>query len=561
MTIGLSTNKVRAVSGAAARVFSSLSSGGHAAAAGSTAAHDLLNGGMPSSMPLATRLRLRETTQVNTALITMWTFAALAVFIPAAIISFTGIPDNLNWLWPLPLTAICAARFAWLTGNGERRLFEMMFWGYSYMFLCLAPLAQLRENEWPSTVPRVDVTFVGAAALIALVGCCAFLAGAGLDNVMSQRRLCRAAKRARDEVERLFTINFSRTMLLSAFAILVNVYYLSNVGWIQFLKTREESYAAYDLVWKPGSLGMMTRACSYMALLVAFIALMRYRREAKSAREVGKEISPTVVRSNMALIVIIGILLANSMNPISNARYLSGTAILAAGTAFGLFATGQRFRLTSYGFLTGLLLIFPLADAFRYSQSGELKSNNPIRSLLSPDYDSFAELMNGYLVGAREGIVPGKQFSGVLAFWVPRALWTNKPVDTGIYIANERGYAFTNLSAPLWIEFYLNGGWLALVIGMLALGYGLHRWDTRLNGQFEVYGMPGLLACILPFYMLILLRGSLIQAAPYLFFIFVFSAFVLHRKKAKTRPRSPTLSAALQPALGVEQLGTSYVPA
>ena len=254
-------------------------------------------------------------------------------------------------------------------------------------------------------------------------------------------------------------------------------------------------------------------ACSDMALLVAFIALMRFRKEAKRARMWGENISSTVMRSNMALIVIIGILLADTMNPISNARYLSGTAILAVATAFGLFATRQRFRLTACGFLAGMLLIFPLADAFRVSRQAELKSTNPIQSLLSGDYDSFAQLMNGYLVGAREGIVPVKQFSGVLLFWVPRTLWTHKPVDTGIYIADGRGYCFTNLSAPLWIEFYLNGGWLLLAVGMFALGFGLHRWDTRLNAQFDVDRMPGLVGCILPFYLMILLRGSLLQAS------------------------------------------------
>ena len=117
-------------------------------------------------MPLATRLRLDETTQVNGALITLWVFATLAVFVPAAIIRFTGIPTNSYWLWSLPMIAICAARFAWLIGNGERRLFEMMFWCYSYAFLGLAPLAQLREDFWPITVPRIDVTYTGAAALI-----------------------------------------------------------------------------------------------------------------------------------------------------------------------------------------------------------------------------------------------------------------------------------------------------------------------------------------------------------------------------------------------------------
>ena len=61
---------------------------------------------------------------MNGALITLWIFATLAVVAPAVIIRFTGIPTNSSWLWSLPAIGICVARFAWLIGSGQRRLFE-----------------------------------------------------------------------------------------------------------------------------------------------------------------------------------------------------------------------------------------------------------------------------------------------------------------------------------------------------------------------------------------------------------------------------------------------------
>lgn len=536
------------------------SSPGGAPTAAAITDHDFLSVGLPRPMPFVTRLRLHKTTPVNEALITVWIFAVMAVFVPTAIIAFTHIPPNLMWLWALPATAICSARFAWLIGTGERRLFELMYWSYAYAFLCLAPLAQLREGEWPSTLRRVDSTFTAAGALMVIVGCCAFLAGAGLDQATSRRWPWQAPKRARDVVEQVFTINYSRTVLLCALSTLLDFYYLSQVGWIQFTKSRYEVTELESNIWPKDNLGVIVRAGSYMGLLVAFIALMRFRQEAKRALARGENVSSTVMRSNMTLLIVIGLLLANSMNPISNARYLSGTAMLAAATAFGLFATRWRFRLTSCGFLAGMLFVFPMADAFRVSSEGEVKSTNPIKSLLTGDYDSFAQLMNGYLIGARDGIVPGKQFSGVLLFWMPRSIWTHKPVDTGIYIANMRGYAFTNLSAPLWVEFYLNGGWVPLALGMFALGYGLHRWDTRMNAQFELGQIPSVLGCILPFYLMILLRGSLLQAASYLFFTLVFAAGV-RQKKTERRPRAPAIAAATSHTLSEQDRRVNYVHA
>jgi len=517
----------------------------------------------PATTPMGPEARLRphETAKVNGVLITVWIFATLAVFAPAAIVRVTGIPVNSSWLWSLPLIAICAARFAWLVGNGERRPFEMIFWGYSYGFMGLAPLTQLRENAWPDTVPRIDNTYIAAGALIAIIGCCAFLAGAGLENFTAMGRPRQAANRTHGVVKQVFTINYSRCMLLCAFAVLVDIYFLSQTGWLQFLLSREDATEAAAAAWPSAiHLDVMVGACSDMALLVAFIALMRFRNEAKKALRWGENVSSAVMRSNKVLIVIIGILLADTMNPLSNARQFAGTAILAAGTAFGLLTTRHRFRVASCGFLAGMFVIFPLADAFRFSREAELKATNPIQALLSGDYDSFASLMNGYLVAAREGIVPGKQFSGVLLFWVPRSIWTHKPLDTGLYIAGERGYSFTNLSSPLWIELYLNGGWVLLIVGMFALGFGLHRWDTRLDAQFDVYRMPGLLGCILPFFMMILLRGPLLQATTFFVFILVFSAFV-QPKKAKTRPRAPAGPPEPRPAWGVGHLRTSYVHA
>ncbi|WP_156613718.1 hypothetical protein [Mycobacterium sp. 852002-51961_SCH5331710] len=478
-----------------------------------------------SELSTTVAARLASRVQTSSALLTLWAGAILVILGPAAIIRYTGVPDNRLWLWSLPVIVLAGARFAWLIGTGERRLFEMMFWAFAYAFLGLAPLVQLRLNLFPDTIPRIDHSLIGVGSLIAIVGCCAFLLGALADNAMLLRGKARLARQA-GQTSRMFTIDRTRLLLLVGFAILLNTYYLSKVGWIQFTKSRDEAFAVYNAVWPPGTLGFMVRGCTFMALLVGFVALVRFRRELRRATERGFLASDGALRLNLVLTVVVGVLLANSMNPISNARYLSGTAILAAATALGLFSTRTRFRITAASFLMGLLVVFPLADAFRYGDEADFKASNPIEALLSPDYDSFGQLMNGYLVASRDGIVPGRQLLGVFLFAVPRKLWDDKPVDSGILIANVRGYPFTNLSAPLWIEFFLNGSWILLIVGMFALGWWLHRTDTGIERQFDAAGMPALLTCVLPFYMMILLRGSLLQAASFLFFLLLFAAFV-----------------------------------
>ena len=124
----------------------------------------------------------------------------------------------------------------------------MMFWCYSYIFLGLAPLVQLRQDFWPLTVPRIDSTYVAAATLIVLVGCGAFLGGAGFDSVASARRL-RNAERTYDVVKQVFTINYPRTIVLSVIALVIDIYFLSHLGWTIFLQSRTEVATGLNAAW------------------------------------------------------------------------------------------------------------------------------------------------------------------------------------------------------------------------------------------------------------------------------------------------------------------------
>lgn len=494
-------------------------------------------------IPLIVAARRAATRSAKPGLIGLWTYVIMGVLVPGAIVQMTGIPDNTLWVGPLLIITASAVRFAWIMGTGERRLFETIFWSFTYAFLGLAPLAQLLRGSWPVTVPRTDTTLTWWASAIVLVGILAFFAGILLDRSLSLRRGNEesAAAKTAGAAEMQATIHYRRMMVLTIGTIVLNFYYLSTVGLVQFVKSRDESFQSLSAAFAPPNIGVVFRSAVFMSLIVSWVALVRYRREARIAARHGYPEPVFRMNLNMVLIIFVGLLLANSLNPVSNARYLSGTAVLAVAAALGMFATSFRFRASAYGFLLALLVIFPQADAFRYSRQANVKVSDPIESLMTPDYDSFAQIMNGYTIAIRDGIDLGNQALGVFLFWIPRAIWPEKALDSGIVIANGRGYSFTNLSAPLWVELFLNGGWVILILGMFAAGAALHRWDTKLDRELALYSMPTILGCILPFYMLILLRGSLLQAAPYLFFTLVCTYFVQRRPEKKSEPLPPFL--------------------
>ncbi|MDB5341039.1 MAG: hypothetical protein JWN70_6658, partial [Planctomycetaceae bacterium] len=188
--------------------------------------------------------------------------------------------------------------------------------------------------------------------------------------------------------------------------------------------------------------------------------------------------------------------------------------------------------------------LFPVADMFRNSLNPSAKSQNPLASMLSGDFDSFAQITNATEFVAVRGHTWGQQMLGVIFFWVPRSFWPGKAIDTGSMLADMKMYSFRNLSAPLWAEFFIDGGWILLVGGMLVLGVVLRQLDASGERALQVSGTPGLVGCILPFYMLLLLRGSLLQSMALLSIVLVTSAFVRPRTEKPTgpvwaRPSSP----------------------
>jgi hypothetical protein len=112
----------------------------------------------------------------------------------------------------------------------------------------------------------------------------------------------------------------------------------------------------------------------------------------------------------------------------------------------------------------------------------------------------------------------GRQLAGSALFFVPRAVWSGKPEDTGVRVGEWMGMNMTNLSAPLWTEFWVDFGASGMIGGLALIGYAAARTDRRYALAVTRAGPgPGsVLAIAAPLiagYTFILLRGPLLQAA------------------------------------------------
>jgi hypothetical protein len=289
--------------------------------------------------------------------------------------------------------------------------------------------------------------------------------------------------------------------VLAGISLLLTVYYLIPVRSALFTNLTAVGAAA-EKAWPNSAVLGIVSALAIMPLSVTFVALTLLRRDPAHVRARGEGL----------LYAVVTVMLLVTVNPINSPRYVFGTVFLAAAASLGLFATFRRFQAVALAAVIGFVVVFPIADAFRNSDTGSVEALTPAESLLNGDYDSFAQIDNTVLYVERRGISDGRQALGVVLFWVPRAIWPDKPEDTGILLADFRKYDFTNLSAPLWAELYINAGWLGVVAGGAALGWWARGRDDRVIAVLHRSRAPDILGCILPFYLIFLMRGSLLQA-------------------------------------------------
>lgn len=452
-------------------------------------------------------------------------FLILGSLAPLLIIGAT--PDDRssgNYLGPLTVSVLAGGRYALILGSRQRRLYEMTFWLFTYVFLGVAPLVQLRLGQDTDTARNINHNLDWTTSSIVLVGCLAVFAGLFLAELKIFKPI-RLVADQRVGTPPVADLKVGRVTLLSFVSIALFAYYASHLGIGNLFTNRLNLDFIRNSVWADRTTASLITGATQMGLVVAVVAQMQIHRKLKAE---GKPRSFFLFGATAICLLV-------AVNPISSPRYVFGTALMAVLTALGAVATLKRFRFLAAGAVFAMVYLFPIADMFRTSLSPSAKSQNPLQSMLSGDFDSFSQITNTVEYVGTQGIAAGQQLLGVIFFWVPRSIWPDKPIDTGSLIANFKLYNFANLSEPIWAEFFINGGWVLLLVGMMALGFLIRRLDKSTENTLTSKGVPGSLGCILPFYLILVLRGSLLQSMAYMSVILVAYLFIRQSPRQAAR--------------------------
>ncbi len=198
-------------------------------------------------------------------------------------------------------------------------------------------------------------------------------------------------------------------------------------------------------------------------------------------------------------------------------------AAFYAGLLIVLFKQTKKGRWFSWAVIGGLALAYPLLEIFRYAAT--LSSGNFWSTLtyifrstyLVGHYDAFSMLTTIFDYVREFGITWGGQLLGALLFFVPRAIWPGKPSGSGHTAINALGqYDFSNVSAPLLAEGYINFGFLGIILFAIALGVIVQKLDRSYwSATDQDFRLIDFLYPHLIFMFFFMLRGDLLSSGAY----------------------------------------------
>lgn len=184
------------------------------------------------------------------------------------------------------------------------------------------------------------------------------------------------------------------------------------------------------------------------------------------------------------------------------------------------------------------LFVLLLFEAFLYVFSNSRGMTNLLQILNQRfdfnhvDFDAYQIFMNMIRYTDQTSVVWGGNIISAFAFFVPRSLWVGKMENSGGIAVSYYGSWFTNVSAPLFAEFYFAFG----IIGVLILSFFLGKLIEKIDSWYKSASVfkQGI-RCIYVGLIIYIMRGSLLATVAYsLIYLIVWFAlcnYMMPRKR------------------------------
>jgi hypothetical protein len=336
---------------------------------------------------------------------------------------------------------------------------QVMFWIFCYLFNFVAPCLQIERGVF-SYLYTIDLNVCMYVNIMLLI--CYIVIILITDDIIRLSRNRKSNLESKINTGWLYksvkpTTSFM--FFITAICIAICSYFVYSFG-LEILWSRTTAHAVYS---DNNVLSLLQKTVLQYWIAISLIFSIQYYRGKKN-----------IARG--LLVCLLLFLLVIAFPPISLSRFK--TAAIYGGIILICFRNlGKGFRFTNL-FLFGMLVIFPVIDAFRYATGEALieRMIMTLHNLTSPfytgDYDSYSMFARATEYVEVYGKTFGRQLLGVIFFFIPRSVWPNKPIGSGEVIGRAQGQEFTNISCQIFGEGYINFGFLgalafAIIIGIL----------------------------------------------------------------------------------------------
>lgn len=371
---------------------------------------------------------------------------------------------------------------------------DMVVFMFNWLFLDLAPKVQLMSM--PQRLINTSTVAVDRVALTNLMCALFMLAFTLVYAYLSRRAEARPVDAAPASAPREFTAG------AVGLAVVVCVCVVAIAA--------PSAYASIENATGASPASLIVKRC--LLFLPSATLLILLHETVRSGRE--------LLFSRVCVLLLLLMLVLITENPYTEKRNALGplyiALLLVAFPTF--FASWARRMLLLVG---GMVLIFPAITIFTHNHEQSLAdvsvtqiSDRLVDHYFSINYDSWANIYTAVEIAGAHGVQWGHQLLGSLLFFVPSGIWSAKPLATGIFLADYliANYSmwFTNLSAPLIAEGYLDFGFVGVIVYAGAAAFAVTFLNKMALRSSKWVSIP--LAVYGAVFLMIVLRGSLMIA-------------------------------------------------
>jgi hypothetical protein len=364
---------------------------------------------------------------------------------------------------------------------------KVIFFFFNFVFFFLVPLAQYLTGRWMFLESSEDKNIFYANILTAF-----WMVVFTFGHRQAQK-----------------SVKASSNSLATGFCLVLSAYFVATAG-INALLFRSGAGVVNSLGgWGP--LGLIGQYYSRPLPIFLFLFSIYYVR------------LRNVYTNLLTGIVFIPAILLNF--PTSTARFYAFAVYLGI---FILF-TRRIEAVNSFVYFSVMTLGIFGSDWLNFARFGDFSGAGAFKIDLDvffeghfDAYENFVHIL-GYV--DKHGFDYGNQLLGVILFWLPRSAWADKPVGTGVFLAEYLNKTYEvhnkNISAPLIEEFYLAFGFLAVLAGGFLFG-ALAGWLDR---KYQLHSTIKSVQQVEPAYLLLypilvglslfILRGDALSAFAY----------------------------------------------